>query len=189
MKSKEVLRRSIQSKRKFMDPEDIESKSRHIREKLQQMECLQQADAILCYIAKADEVGTLEFIDWAQAQGKTIYTPITEGHGVMHWSRLDKDYTLKNGALGIPVPEVLHIEDAPADAAVIVPCVAFSSNGHRIGHGGGYYDRFLPKAKGPKISVAFEVQHVPEFETNDYDFKVDVIITESNRYSINDSVQ
>ena len=189
MKSKETLRRSIQSKRKYMDQEDVDAKSRHIAEKLQQLDCLQHADTILCYLAKTEEVGTADFIDWAQEQGKTIYIPITEGHGILRWSRLDKPYTLKNGPLGIPVPESLHIEEPPADAAVIIPCVAFSANGHRIGHGGGYYDQFLPDTRGPKIALAFEVQHVPEFHINDHDIKMDIIITESNRYRIANDIE
>ena len=189
MKSKETLRRGIQSKRKFMDPEDVSDKSRHIGEKLQQLTCIQDADTLLCYLAKSDEVGTGGFINWAQAQGKTIYIPITEGHGTMHWSRLDEPYTLKNGPLGIPVPETLHLETPPADAPILVPCVAFASNGHRIGYGGGYYDRFLPKTTGPKIAIAFEVQHVPDFQTNEFDIKMDLILTESNRYTINYGVE
>lgn len=188
MKSKETLRRAILSKRKYMDQEDIDAKSRHITEKLQQLDCLVEAKTILCYLAKADEVGTVEFIDWAQEKGKTIYIPITEGHGIMRWSRLDKPYTLKNGPLGIPVPERLHIEEAPTNAPIIIPCVAFSANGHRIGHGGGYYDRFLPPTSGSKIALAFEVQHVPQFHTNDHDIKMDIIITESNRYSIENRI-
>lgn len=189
MKTKETLRRAIQSKRKYMDPEDVSDKSRHIAEKLQQLSCIQEADTLLCYLAKADEVHTLDFINWAQSQGKTIYIPITEGHGIMHWSRLDDPYTLKNGPLGIPVPETLHIETPPQEAPVIVPCVAFSENGHRIGHGGGYYDRFLPNVTGPKIAIAFEGQHVPAFVTNEYDVSMDIILTESNRYTLNDDLK
>lgn len=189
MKSKEIVRRGIQSKRSFMEAEDVEAKSRHIAEKLQQLSCLNEAEAIFCYLAKAEEVNTAVLIDWAHEQGKTLYIPITEGFGMMRWSRLEQGYTLKNGPLGIPIPDTLHLEDPPLEAPVIVPCVAFSENGHRIGHGGGYYDRFLPTTTGPKIAIAFEVQHAPPFQVNDYDVKMDLIITESNRYAISDVVQ
>jgi len=182
MKSKEILRRAIQSKRKYMDAGDVSVKSRYIADKLQQLSCIQEAHTILCYISKVDEVHTLDFINWAQSQSKTIYIPITEGHGNMQWSRLGNPYTLKNGPLGIPIPETLYIENPPPNVPIIVPCIAFSENGHRIGHGGGYYDRFLLNNTGPKIAIAFEVQHAPSFETNEFDVPMDCVLTESNRY-------
>jgi 5-formyltetrahydrofolate cyclo-ligase len=102
----------------------------------------------------------------------------------MEWTRVREGYTLKSGAFGIPVPEELEIDLPPGDALVIVPCVGFADNGHRIGHGAGYYDRFLAAHEGRKIGIAFEAQRVPDFEVEPHDVRMDVIVTEVASYRI-----
>lgn len=188
MKSKETLRKTIQSKRKFIDPADIEDKSRLIFHKLTQLPPIQHAETLITYLAKPDEVNTLDLIEWAHNKGKSVFTPLITGNGTMEWTRLDQPYTLKNGPLGIPIPETVDIATPPSDAPVIIPCVAFAENGHRIGHGAGYYDRFLATHTGLKIAIALEVQLVPDFPTDPHDIPMDAIITESTTYNITDAV-
>lgn len=188
MKSKETLRKTIQSKRRFVDPEVVQDKSHILCQKVVQLPCLASAQTMLLYLAKPDEVSTAILIDWAFEQKKKLLIPITSGHGQLEWSELRPEDTLKNGPLGIPIPETLRPLTPPENAPVIVPCVAFSENGHRIGHGAGYYDRFLATRTGYKIAIAFELQHVPEFEIEAHDIPMDAIITESAQYILNDAV-
>jgi 5-formyltetrahydrofolate cyclo-ligase len=63
---------------------------------------------------------------------------------------------------------------------VLVPGVAFDPNGHRVGYGGGYYDRLLPllQQDAHRISGAFELQLVDRVPTAPHDLTVDAIVTE-----------
>lgn len=89
---------------------------------------------------------------------------------------------LKPGAFGIREPK----EDCsrpvrPEDIdLVVVPCVAFDGHGGRIGHGKGFYDRYLPQLRpdAEKILIAFEAQRLPEVKTVPTDFPIRRMITE-----------
>ena len=67
-------------------------------------------------------------------------------------------------------------------STVIVPLVGFDENLHRLGYGGGYYDRFLKDMDVKKIGVAFEAQKTEYIETSEYDIKLDCIVTEEKIY-------
>jgi 5,10-methenyltetrahydrofolate synthetase len=86
------------------------------------------------------------------------------------------------GYRGIPEPSA---ECPPVPLAlidwVLVPGVAFDVRGHRIGYGGGYYDRLLPTLprSASRVAGAFELQIVDEVPTAPHDFALDAIVTES----------
>jgi 5-formyltetrahydrofolate cyclo-ligase len=62
---------------------------------------------------------------------------------------------------------------------VVVPGLAFTRDGRRLGQGGGWYDRFLARTRCPKVGVCFDVQVVAELPVEDHDVVVDVVVTES----------
>ena len=69
-------------------------------------------------------------------------------------------------------------------SAIIVPCVGFDDKLRRLGHGKGYYDRYLEDYEGLKIAVAFETQKLDEIITDEYDISMDLIVTEKQIYGI-----
>lgn len=72
------------------------------------------------------------------------------------------------------------IEVSPQDLSIIfVPLVAYNKHCERIGHGNGYYDRYLKKCNALKIGVAFSLQHSELFQTYSHDIVLDGIITET----------
>ena len=72
---------------------------------------------------------------------------------------------------------------------LLVPLVAFDRNLYRVGYGGGYYDRYLSKLKKKKIfisiGIAFSFQMVEKIPLNNFDKKLDVVITENKFYKWN----
>ena len=97
----------------------------------------------------------------------------------------EKAVKLVKGLLGITAPdpeksELLKPEDIDL---VLVPLVAFDEEKRRLGHGGGYYDRYLPKCvKADLIAVAFEAQKLEEIATDSYDVLMKTIVTEEKVY-------
>jgi 5-formyltetrahydrofolate cyclo-ligase len=59
-----------------------------------------------------------------------------------------------------------------------IPCLAYTKDGHRLGHGGGYYDRFLPRGKFNRTLLAFSEMEVETLPLEDFDEKVQMILTE-----------
>ena len=186
MKSKETLRKTIFAKRQHIDLQDIAHRSTHICQKLQELPILQNANTILTYLPKPQEASPTQLITWAHQRGTQILVPITQANGIMNWTKYTKDDTLKPGPLGIPIPQTLRITQPPIDAPVIIPVVAFTENGHRIGHGAGYYDRFLKTHQGPKIAIALDYQRIPPFQPEPHDIPADIIVTPSIQHVINE---
>ena len=68
---------------------------------------------------------------------------------------------------------------------LLIPGLAFTKEGKRLGRGKGYFDRYLKNFKGLKIGICFEKQLFQDIPTDQYDQKVDLVITEKNIYKNN----
>ena len=84
---------------------------------------------------------------------------------------------VEKGYAGIPEP----MEDAPVaedkTALVLMPGLAFDPQGHRIGYGGGFYDRFLAKEPNhPTVALCYEFQMLEKLETEEFDVPVDLVL-------------
>ena len=145
---------------------------------------VQNAQLVLSYMATASEVDLSDVHDWLR--GKEIRTvfPRCEDAHIMNawepfgWIRNDWGILEPDPDCSEPVaPEELDL--------VLVPCVAFDATGTRLGHGAGYYDRYLPKCeRACHIMVAFEAQRMEHLPRDPYDFPVDMIVTEKTLYRI-----
>ena len=68
---------------------------------------------------------------------------------------------------------------------MLAPCVAFDGDCRRLGHGAGYYDRYLPRVSAPVIAAAFECQRLARVETDARDRSMDAVVTEKTVYRRN----
>lgn len=185
MQSKQELRKRYLERRRAMSPEDALVKNRAILERLQGLEQFTSADTVLTYVSSKDnEVDTTKLIDMFLRDGKCVLVPITGPERQMPWSRLHALDELAPSRFGIlePEPHALRLTAPPPDALVIVPGIAFSPQGYRIGYGGGYYDTFMESHKGPKIALAFEVQMLDAVPKEAHDQPVDMVVTEKAVY-------
>ena len=80
-------------------------------------------------------------------------------------SELTEDAPLVKNRYGIEEPATLKLLPASAFDVIVVPIVAFDANGHRLGHGMGYYDRYLVHTTACKIGVAFDCQQVAQIDS------------------------
>jgi len=143
----------------------------------------QQAKTILLYCPKDDEVDTWAAITAALVQAKTACLPRTdEQTKEITAYRISGSEKLEKAAYGIfePAGDEKKAIAAEKIDLIIVPGVAFDVHGDRVGHGRGYYDKFLAAAKNAKkVAIAFDFQVVEEkIVCESHDVTVDRIITE-----------
>ena len=119
---------------------------------------------------------------WSRADGKSFaYPRVTEGRLDLY--RVDSMYDLLPGAFGVrePSADSAHAVSPDTLDLILVPAVAFTNRGARLGRGGGFYDRLLASlpAHTCKIGVCFDSQILPDLPIEPHDQHVDFIATES----------
>ena len=180
--NKKDLRRVSLALRRALTLDEVTVRSATILQRARDLSEFANAHTLLCYVSSKDnEVDTIPLIREALARGVVVLVPIARQGGVMEWSHLYALEELVPSRFGIlePAPETCRIVSPPQDAVVIVPGIVFTPTGHRVGYGGGYYDRFLATHPGPSIALAFEVQIIDSLNIEPHDTPVDFLITES----------
>lgn len=183
------------------DPKIIRDIARHRRQSLslqQRQQATQLATANLvqssifrnsqhigCYIATADELSTKLLIEQIFNRGKKCYLPVVDDTqcGKMSFVAYHKQQPLQANRFGILEPaDKQSVITATTLELVIMPLLAFDKNGHRLGSGSGYYDRyFLDRNRGITSPIlcgfAYDCQQVNELYPQTWDVPMDVVIT------------
>lgn len=181
--NKKDLRNDILGKRSKLSKENIVDYSKTITNTLKGLDAYKNAKRIMCFVSMGSEVDTHPLIEQAILEGKSIVVPITvDATRELLLSDLFSLSELEVADHNIEVPkeEFTRLVEPGTVDLVLVPGLAFAKNGHRVGYGGGYYDRFLAKLDKsvPKIAIGFDLQIVEEVPTKDFDIPVDSLITE-----------
>jgi 5-formyltetrahydrofolate cyclo-ligase len=143
------------------------------------LEEYQSAQIVLMYHSVGGEVDTLKLIDRMQSDGKTVCLPAITGKGIMEARRMG---CLVPGPYGIPCPEGPAVPPEEIDL-IVVPGLAFDRTCHRLGRGGGYYDRYLPNCRGITIGLAYDCQVVESLPLEAHDMQLDLVATETALYT------
>ena len=166
---KKVLRSMIREKKRNMTEEQIVSASRRLGELFRAHPLYQSAKTIYGYLPYNQEVRTIPMLEQAIRDGKRVAVPKVFGDE-MKFIYLDDLTKIEKGYCGIPEP------DDPT-ALVLMPGLAFDSQGHRIGYGGGFYDKFLAaEPDHPTLALCYEFQMVEHLETEEFDVPVDCVL-------------
>lgn len=141
--------------------------------------------SIGCYLPMNDEVDTREIIQRAWRANKRIFIPILRGRAEMLFCEITPDTELEQRAFGLWEPTRGFLIQPRQLDLVITPTVAFDKRGHRIGMGGGYFDRCFSHLRHrthwirPKLlGVAFHCQEVEKITPNAWDIRLYRIVTE-----------
>lgn len=173
---KKELRRTIRERKRAMTEEEIVSRSTKLGELFAQSEAYKAAKTIYGYLPYNQEVRTVPMLEQALKDGKRVAVPKVYGDE-MKFLYLDDLSQVEKGYAGIPEP----IADEPvADdntALVLMPGLAFDPAGHRIGYGGGFYDKFLAaEPNHPTLALCYEFQMLPRLDTEEHDIPVDTVL-------------
>ena len=174
--NKTELRRMIREKKRAMTPAEIEEKSARLGELFRQSEAYRKASAIYGYLPYNQEVRTTPMLRQAQLDGKRVAVPKCYG-SEMRFIWLDDLTQVAPGYANIPEPIADEpIADDPT-ALVLMPGMAFDPQGHRIGYGGGFYDKFLAAEPGhPTLALCYDFQVFASLETEEFDIPVDCVL-------------
>lgn len=182
METKKAIRKEIFSRRKAASPETVKKNSEAIWNRLFSLPQFQESDWIYLYIDCKNEVMTDGIIREALHLGKKVAAPKVVGEDMIFYQICNPE-DLEPGYFGIREPKTdLPVAEAE-DALMIMPGVAFDSCRHRVGYGGGFYDRYLSKhTRHFTAALAFEFQMMEEVPTEPTDLLPDVVITEEHIY-------
>lgn len=181
---KALMRQQILEKRNQLSVHQVLSKSTMIIHRLLEQPAIQQSSNIMVYLDFRNEVKTDGLIQHLLEQGKQVFIPVTNPatHTLVVSQLKDPAQDLKKGHFGLLEPKTEALRPvAPASIdLVIVPGLAFDTEGYRIGFGAGYYDRFLPTLRQgvPLISLLYELQLVEQVPREPHDIPVHLLITE-----------
>lgn len=177
---KSEARKEVVQRRTEIPPGDIKQKTKLIIDRLAATDEFVYAKNIYCYInSRPGEVDTRSLITFMEGWGKTIILPKLNKHSKSFRRAyfIGWDHIVKNSE-GYWEPKVGADDDMSDIDLIIVPALAVSRFGHRVGYGGGYYDKLLKQTFAPKIVLAFEFQVFDYIESSIHDIRVDKIITE-----------
>ena len=171
---KETLRQLIRQRKQQYTPQQLKELSQSVIARLKPR--LAEAQTVLAYYSLPDEVCTHRLLDDLVADGKIVLLP-----NVLDAERMElRCYTgpqdLMEGAFHIMEPIGEPFTDYHLIDVALIPGVAFDADGHRLGRGRGYYDRFLSNLNSIKIGVCFDFQKVDAVPYNANDISVDMVI-------------
>lgn len=178
--SKSEIRNNVIKKRNEFNDEDLIQKTKLIVNRFISTDSYLSAKTIHTYIStRKGEVDTKKLIDEMYSDGKSIVLPklkktsnkFQRGY-FTGWEKLIKNRD------GYYEPELGFDEDLTDIDIMIVPTVAVSLSGQRVGYGGGFYDKILKNFFALKVALAFEFQVFDNIEADEHDVKVDLIVTE-----------
>ncbi len=174
--NKKELRSRIREQKRAMTAAQIEEKSRRLSALFLESEAYRQAKTVYGYLPYNQEVRTVPMLQQALNDGKRVAVPKCYGDE-MRFIYLDDLSQIVPGYCGIPEP----IADGPIandpTALVLMPGLAFDPAGHRIGYGGGFYDKFLAaEPDHPTLALCYDFQMLPKLDTEEFDIPVDLVL-------------
>ena len=172
---KEELRQLIRQQKRQFTPAQLEELSLPVLERLRPY--LVEASVVMAYYSLSDEVCTHQLIDELVAEGKTVLLPKVLDDETMELRRYQSVDDLREGTFHLMEPVGEPFTDYGEIHVAIIPGMAFDADGHRLGRGKGYYDRFLqsvPEIK--KIGVCFDFQKVDIVPSKAHDVIVDIVV-------------
>lgn len=180
---KAELRKHIRKLQNSLQPEDIAVGDQKIAERVLALSEYQRAATLFLFISTAAEIDTSPLLRKALADGKRVAVPRCIGDGIMQAFVISGIEDLAEGAYGILEPRDTC---APLPAEEIdfgiIPCISCDRKGNRLGHGGGFYDRYLAGAAFPTAALCRELLLCDWIPYGKFDVTMDMVITDEEIY-------
>lgn len=173
---KKTLRKEIRQKKQKMTCQEIRERSEKLTALFLQSDYYRNARTVYGYLPYNQEVRTEPLLQQALKDGKRVAVPKCYGDE-MRFIYLTDLSQVAPGYAGIPEPILDEPVAREEDALVLMPGVAFTKAGDRIGYGGGFYDRFLSQEPAhPTVALCYDFQVVESLPTEEFDIPVDLVL-------------
>lgn len=174
LERKAVIRKIVAERKGFYTPAELESLSIAPLFGIETERAFKKSKKVAMYWSLPDEVNTHQFIEkWKDK--KDIYLPVTTADEIK-FVRFRGVSHMHEGAFKVFEPTNEEQIEADKLDLIVVPGLAFDEDGHRIGRGKGYYDKFLQKTDVESLGVAFPFQMFNSIPTEEHDINVDKVI-------------
>ena len=180
---KKELRRYIREQKRHFTSQQLGEMSLSIMSSVLTHPRIQEADTILMYHSLPDEVDTHSALDQLLAMGKKVLLPkVVSGTEMTIHEYTGQNSLMPSEPYGILEPTTPELSIINCQLSIaIVPGMAFDKQGHRLGRGKGYYDRFLSRIPNIyKIGVCFPFQMLESIPSESTDVVMDEVITSLN---------
>ena len=167
-------------------------RQRAIIENVKSMKEFQKAKTVLCYLALNDEIKTDSLINYSFKEGKRVAVPYCiddEGNMEFYLIKSISDTEIRSFGVREPIIEKCEKLTDFSESVVIVPALCFDKRGYRLGYGKGYYDRFLKNYSFISVGLCYNSLIKNEIPINEFDQKVDYIVTENQIISVKGGVE
>lgn len=180
---KAELRKHIRELLSSLQPEDVAAGDRKITGRVLGLSEYRQANTLFLFVSTAAEIDTAPLLLDALAGGKRVAVPRCIGDGIMRAYVISGTEDLAEGAYGILEPRETCLPLAAEEIDFgVIPCVSCDRRGHRLGHGGGFYDRYLAGAAFPTAALCREPLLCDRIPSDNFDIAVDMVITDKKIY-------
>lgn len=168
---KPTLRRRMRQVLELVD--DRALRSVELWAKVAALPAYERAGSVMAFAAMPTEPDTDGLFARLERDGKQLYLPRMHADDIV---AVAAGNGFSTGAWGIREP-IGHAVDPSVIDLVLVPGVAFTADGRRLGHGKAYYDRFLPLVRAVTIGVGFHEQLIDDLPTEPHDVVLDHVVT------------
>ena len=184
--TKQEVRSEIARRVKNLSPVYCQEADEAICRLVVQSECCKAAQTVFCYAGSEREIDTTGLLHALLKAGKTVVLPLCREKGVMEARRIEGMGDLVSGKYGILAPRLTCpvVEPEAIDLALI-PCSTGSRTGLRLGYGGGYYDRYLPRTRCPKMLLCRSQLVREDIPVEEHDVRMDYLVTEKGIITCN----
>jgi 5-formyltetrahydrofolate cyclo-ligase len=189
-KPKNQLRQEIKAKLASLSPQEFSAFNSAIEQRFFELPIIRDSQQIMLYYSIGREVTTAALISKLLQMGKTIALPACTSDKNLRAGIIHNLNELVPGIFGLSEPPVLAQEVDPAALdLIVIPGVAFDREGFRLGHGAGYYDRFLIRTSGYKLGLAYDLQIIDHLPAASHDVPVHALLTPSRYWVINKMIK
>ncbi len=175
---KRAIRQLLREQRRALSARVVEAAGRAVRAQLAGFPPYHAAVSVITYVADENEVPTAALLDEAARCGRHIYLPRSSAEeGLLRWQP-GEPLAAGRGGVCEPMSRMPSQPEVPAIA--FVPVVGWDRQGHRLGRGGGFYDRIFARlTEGiTRVGLAYEFQECPALPRDPWDIGLDYVITE-----------
>ena len=181
VQNKNDLRQKYRTKRSSFGEEFIKEASHSACEIIAKSEAFLNADTVLLYYPIKNEISPIPLIELCLSMGKNVAFPVCQNEvSTLIFKNISTMDDLTCASFGILEPKPhCKTADITEKTLCLVPALAFSREGHRLGYGKGFYDRFLNDFEGICAGFSYSLLVCDSLPHDEHDIPLDMIVTES----------